>query len=493
MPAAFIPSPASSVWHLGSLPVRAFSLCMVAGVLAGLWLTDRRYRKAGGKEGVVLAVATIAVPAGIVGARIYSVVSNAHLYFGDGRDWVYVLRFWNGGLGMAGAVAAGALAAWAYCRQAGIEIGPLALAAAPALPVAQAIAVLGNWFNQSLYGRPSALPWAVAIAPVHRAVGYQVFTTFQPIFVYEALLYLLVAAAVTYGIHRFRLTGDRAFALYAGLYATARFAAEAQRVDYSPRLFGLRTNEVAMLAILLMAWSYLLLLRSRRYRGPLVRLAVAAPSRIAPALRARSDSGMADRFTQLAGRGIARTPGEAGRREPGTPGEAGRGIAGTPEEADRREPGTPGEAGRRMAGTPEEADRREAEAEAGGARETGPRPDEQGTAAGSASSAETGGPAGPGRSSGAAGSSGSGGSAGPGGSSEPGTSAAGPAKRAAGPAKPAAAPTKPAAAPTKQDRPSLAGQIPAQPTEEQLRPGPARRGSDGVPAADPMPDAQLQL
>ena len=96
---------------------------------------------------------------------------------------------------MAGAVAAGAVATWAYCRQNGIELGPLALAAAPALPVAQAIAVWGNWFSQGLYGRPSGLPWAVEISPAHRAAGYQAVATFQPIFLYESLLYLLVAAA----------------------------------------------------------------------------------------------------------------------------------------------------------------------------------------------------------------------------------------------------------------------------------------------------------
>jgi prolipoprotein diacylglyceryl transferase len=299
MPAAFLPSPASAVWHLGSIPVRAFALCMVAGVLAGLWLTDRRYRKARGQEGVILKVATVAVPVGIIGARIYSVVTNSHLYFGHGRDWVDVLRVWNGGLGVAGAVAAGALAAWAYCRRAGIEIGPLALAAAPALPVAQAIAVWGNWFSQSLYGRPSGLPWAVAIAPAHRALGYQAFATFQPIFLYESVLYLLVAAAVSYGIRRLHLTGDLAFALYAGLYATARFFVEAQRVDHSALMFGVHANEVSMLAVLLVAWSYLLAVRSRRYRRPPTRPAE-VPVQPARALRPRSRTAMADGLVHAA-------------------------------------------------------------------------------------------------------------------------------------------------------------------------------------------------
>ncbi len=289
MPAAFLPSPASDIWHLGPLPVRAFALCMVAGVLAGLWLTDWRYRRAGGQPGIVLNAATIAVPVGLVGARIYSVLTNFRLYFDHGRDWTDVFRIWDGGLGVGGAVAAGALATWLYCRRRDIEIGPLAVAAAPALPLAQAVAVWGNWFNQSLYGKPSGLPWAVEIGPSHRASGYQAAATFQPIFLYESLLYLLVAVAVGYAVRRYSLTGNRAFALYAGLYATARFFVEAQQIGYTPRLFGLRANELAMLVILLAAWSYLLVLRHNR-REPVLPV-----RRIEPAkpLRPRSDTAAA--------------------------------------------------------------------------------------------------------------------------------------------------------------------------------------------------------
>jgi prolipoprotein diacylglyceryl transferase len=232
----------------------------------------------------VLKVATVAVPVGIVGARVYSVVTDWGLYFGRGRDWTNMFRIWQGGLGMAGAVAAGALATWLYCRRNDINLGPLALAAAPALPVAQAIAVWGNWFSQGLYGRPSGLPWAVAIGPAHRANGYQASATFQPIFLYESVLYLLVAAAVAYAIRRYRLTGDRAFALYAGLYATARFIVEEQRVGYTPRLFGLRTNEAAMLVILIAAWAYLVAVHSRERRRPafamLPRRAVPVPATV---------------------------------------------------------------------------------------------------------------------------------------------------------------------------------------------------------------------
>ncbi len=279
MPVAYLPSPASSVWHLGAIPVRAYALCMVAGVVAALWLTDRRYLRAGGQAGVILDLATVAVPVGLVGARLYSVLTNFGLYFGPGRDWTDVFRVWDGGLAIAGAVAAGAIAAWVYCRRSGLDIGPIALAAAPALAVAQAIALWGNWFSQELYGSPSGLPWAVAISPQHRAAGLQAYATFQPVFLYQSLLDLLVAVGVGFAIRRYALTGDRAFALYGVLYAAAGCIAATMRVDYSPRLLGLRTNMLAMLAILVIACGYIVVDRRRRLLRTLVLQQAEPPAR----------------------------------------------------------------------------------------------------------------------------------------------------------------------------------------------------------------------
>ncbi len=264
MPAAYLPSPASALWHLGTIPVRAYALCMVVGVLAGLWLTDRRYRKAGYQPGVILDVATIAVPVGLIGARVYSVLTNLHRYVGPGRDWTDALRVWDGGMGVAGAVAAGALAAWVYCRRTGLDVSAVALAAAPALAVAQALSVWGNWFSQELYGQPSGLPWAVDIAPQHRVAGYQPFATFQPLFLYESLFDLLIAVAVAYAIRKFVLSGGQAFALYAALWATGGATIEALRIDYSARMFGLRMNMVAMVVVLVAAGSYLASVQHRR-------------------------------------------------------------------------------------------------------------------------------------------------------------------------------------------------------------------------------------
>ncbi|MGH3304128.1 MAG: prolipoprotein diacylglyceryl transferase family protein [Streptosporangiaceae bacterium] len=266
MAVAYLPSPASGVWHLGMIPVRAYALCVLVAVLTGLWLTDRRYRRDGGRPGVILDLATVAVPVGLVGARAYSVLTDFQRYVGPGRDWTDVLRVWDGGMGVAAAVAAGAVATWAYCRLTGVEIAPVALAAAPALAVAQAISVWGNWFSQELNGSPSGLPWAVAIAPQHRAAGFQSAATFQPLFLYESVLDLLVAVAVTIAIRRYALSGDRAFAVYAALWTAVGAAIQWLRIDYSPRLLGLRTNMLAMLVVLAAACSYLAATRHRRLR-----------------------------------------------------------------------------------------------------------------------------------------------------------------------------------------------------------------------------------
>lgn len=283
---AYLPSPASAVWHLGVIPVRAYALCVLAAVLAGLWLTDRRYRRSGGSPGVIMDLATVAVPVGLIGARTYSVLTDVHRYFGPGRDWIDVLRVWDGGMGVAAAVAAGAVAAWAYSRRIGVAVGPVALAAAPALAVAQAISVWGNWFSQELYGSPSGLPWAVAIAPQHRAAGFQSAATFQPLFLYESLFDLLVAAAVAVAIRRYALSGDRAFALYAALWTAVGTVIQRLRIDYSPRLFGLRTNMLAMVFVFVAACAYLV--ATRRHRR---RFAAVSPAPEATVSRAPESTG----------------------------------------------------------------------------------------------------------------------------------------------------------------------------------------------------------
>jgi prolipoprotein diacylglyceryl transferase len=266
MPVAFLPSPSRSLWHIGPVPVRAYPICVVLGIIVGLWIASRRYRKVGGRPGMILDIATVAIPVGLVGARLYSVLTDLGLYFAHGRDWINVFRIWDGGLGIPGAVVGGALGAWVVCRRERTRLAPVAGAVAPALAFAQSIGRWGNWFNQQLYGHPTTLPWAVEISPEHRLAGYVNFATFQPTFLYESLWDALVGVTVILAARRLLLPGDRTFALYAGLYAFGRFWTEGLEINYSPRALGLRIDQVVMLLILACAIVYLYL--TRQERGP---------------------------------------------------------------------------------------------------------------------------------------------------------------------------------------------------------------------------------
>ena len=266
MPAAFIPSPSRGLWHIGPVPLRGYALCVLLGVVVCLWVTGRRYRKMGGRPGQVLDIATVAVPFGLVGARAYGVLTNYHLYFGHHRDWVNVLRIWDGWFGMPGGVAAAALGAWIACRRQGVRLSPVAGAAAPGLDFAAAIASWGNWLSQQVYGRPATVPWALEIAPVHRVPGYENFATFQPVFLYASIWDVLTGVLVILLARRFRLTGDRTFACYAALQAAGSVSTGLLRIGYVDRLDGIAVNQILLTAVLAAAVGYLYLTRARQ--GP---------------------------------------------------------------------------------------------------------------------------------------------------------------------------------------------------------------------------------
>jgi len=263
MSEASLPSPQHALWHLGPVPLRGYALCVLAGILVALAVASRRYRRAGGRPGVILDVATLAVPAGLIGARVYSIATDWSQYFGHGQDWTGIFRLWDGGLGIAGAIAGGAAGAWLACRRTGVALAPVAGAAAAALAFGQAIGRWGNWFSQSLYGRPVTMPLAVEIAPAHRVRGYENFATFQPAFLYESAWDVLVGLAVIYAARRFLLTGDRIFAVYAGLYAVGGYLVESLRVDAAPHLAGLRFGQWVLAAVFLAAAVYLYLTRGK--------------------------------------------------------------------------------------------------------------------------------------------------------------------------------------------------------------------------------------
>ncbi|MFP5345701.1 MAG: prolipoprotein diacylglyceryl transferase [Actinomycetes bacterium] len=238
----YLPSPSQGVWHIGFFPVRAYALCILAGIVAAIWIGTRRWVARGGPEGTVVDVAIWAVPFGVVGGRLYHVVSSPAAYFGPGGDPLRALEIWKGGLGIWGAVALGALGAWIGCRRQGVRLSTFADAVAPGLLVAQAIGRLGNWFNQELFGAPTTLPWGLRIDPAYRPPGYENVATFHPTFLYELLWNLAAAAVLVWLDRRFRLGHGRVFWAYVVLYTLGRVWIEALRIDEAEHVLGLRLN-----------------------------------------------------------------------------------------------------------------------------------------------------------------------------------------------------------------------------------------------------------
>ncbi len=260
---AAIPSPTQGVWELGPLPIRAYALCIIAGIVAACWITEKRWVARGGRPGEVLDIAIWAVPFGILGGRLYHVLTTPQPYFGEGGDPLRAFAVWEGGLGIWGAIALGGVGAWIACRRRGIPLPVFADAIAPGLLVAQAIGRLGNWWNQELFGSPTTLPWALEIDPVHRPAGYEAFTTFHPTFLYELLWNLAAAAVVVWADRRFRLSHGRAFALYVALYCAGRLWIEILRIDDANRVLGVRLNVVTCIVVGLLAVAYLVWQRGR--------------------------------------------------------------------------------------------------------------------------------------------------------------------------------------------------------------------------------------
>lgn len=235
-----IPSPSSGTLHLGPLELRAYGLAIALGVIAAVMIAQRRWTARGGASDDISHIATWAVLAGLLGARAYHVATDYHRFQGQ---WLDAFKIWQGGLGIPGGLLAGVLVGVVIARRRGLPAAVLLDMAAPAIPVAQAIGRLGNWFNQELYGRPTDLPWGLKIDEENRQVGYERFSTFHPTFLYEALWNLALAGALVL-IERRRPGGRPGwlFALYVAGYGLGRLWVEALRIDDATRLAGVRVN-----------------------------------------------------------------------------------------------------------------------------------------------------------------------------------------------------------------------------------------------------------
>ena len=269
---AYFPSPAQGVWYLGPFPVRAYALCIIAGIIVALVIGDRRWAARGGERGVIYDIALWAVPFGLIGGRLYHLMTDWRTYFGPGGAGVgAALRIWEGGLGIWGAVALGGVGAWIACRRNGIPLPAFGDAVAPGIVLAQAIGRLGNYFNQELYGRETTVPWAMEIfyrrdpsgvVDVHAIDGVstgQVAAIVHPTFLYELLWNVLVFVVLIWADRRFRLGHGRLFALYVAGYSLGRFWVEWMRDDTATLIAGIRINVFTAAFVFIGAVVYILL------------------------------------------------------------------------------------------------------------------------------------------------------------------------------------------------------------------------------------------
>ena len=263
-----IPSPEWSYFDLGPFRIHAYAICILIGIFLATAVTSRRLTKRGGEPGVVLDIILWAVPLGIVGARIFHVLTHPNDYFYDGANLWDVFAVWKGGIAIFGALLGGAVGAYIGTRRAGIRFWSFADALAPGLLLAQAMGRLGNWFNHELFGLPTTLPWGLEISPDNAAypVGLPAGTLFHPTFLYEIVWNLVGVAVILLLERQFRLRWGSAFGVYLIWYGAGRSVFESIRVDPSEIFFGLRTNVWAALFAVVIG-LVIILVQSRRHTG----------------------------------------------------------------------------------------------------------------------------------------------------------------------------------------------------------------------------------
>ncbi|WP_435592451.1 prolipoprotein diacylglyceryl transferase [Nocardia sp. bgisy118] len=263
---AYIPSPPQGVWQLGPIPLRAYALCIILGIVVAIWWGERRWQERGGQAGTVLDVAMFAVPFGLIGGRLYHVATDWKKYFGAGANPIEALYIWQGGLGIWGAVFLGGIGAWIGCRVYKVPLPAFGDAIAPPILLAQAIGRLGNYFNQELYGRETTVPWGLEIYPRFDSNGDPdpmngisngvVEKIVHPTFLYELVWNLVVVVLLVQIDRRWRIGHGRLFALYVAGYSFGRFFVELMRDDEATKIAGIRINSFTSALVFLAAIAY---------------------------------------------------------------------------------------------------------------------------------------------------------------------------------------------------------------------------------------------
>jgi prolipoprotein diacylglyceryl transferase len=263
-----IPSPSLSSFSVGPLTIHFYALCIITGIAAAIWIGRKRYANLGGNPDDVSEVAIWAVPFGIIGGRIYHVITSPAQYFGANGNPVDALKIWEGGLGIWGAISLGAVGAYLHFRthKTTLNFRQLLDSLAPGVVVAQAIGRIGNYFNQEVFGKPTELPWGLEIDPVNRPDGFESYATFHPTFLYE-LLWCLVVAVLLIKLPGFlkQITSKQGdvFALYILGYTLGRVWIESLRIDEANLILGLRLNIWVSLIALIAASAYLIASKRR--------------------------------------------------------------------------------------------------------------------------------------------------------------------------------------------------------------------------------------
>ena len=255
-------------WFSFDLNIYAYALCILAGIIAAVLLTHYRLTRRGAEPWIVLDIALFAVPFGIIGGRVYHVLTHPNDYFFEGADLFATLRIWEGGLAIFGALLGGAIGAWIGCRVTGVRFTAFADALAPGLLLAQAFGRLGNWFNQELFGLPTNAPWGLEIDRPNAAIpiGLPDDTLFHPTFLYEIIWNLAGVAVLLLLDARLRVQWGKLLGAYLIWYGVGRSVFETIRLDPSELFLGVRVNVWAAWGAVLLG-LIIVLVQRRRHTG----------------------------------------------------------------------------------------------------------------------------------------------------------------------------------------------------------------------------------
>ncbi|MGO1434698.1 MAG: prolipoprotein diacylglyceryl transferase [Canibacter sp.] len=265
---ASIPSPDLQFWQLGPIRIYLYALCIIAGIVIAAIVAANRLGKRGGEKGAVIDFAVWAVVLGIVCARFYHVVTHWGDYVGPGKDFTEIFAVWNGGIAIFGALIGGGLGVLIASRLNGVRFWSFADALVPGLLLAQAFGRLGNYFNHELFGGPTTLPWGLEIESTNAAfpIGLPEGTLMHPTFLYEIVWNVLGVIILLTIEKRFQPRWGKFFGMYLIWYGIGRFWIEGMRLDPSFILLGLRTNQLAALAAIIIG-IVIIVVQTKRHTG----------------------------------------------------------------------------------------------------------------------------------------------------------------------------------------------------------------------------------